>query len=86
MIRLGSREVKAGIKEKPPVLTSMLPVWAKERKEPPNSRRLKNTLFIYLGEKMRIKIIFPREAYHQPNGYIPWFVRGDVFDVQNILT
>jgi hypothetical protein len=25
---LGSLEVKAGMKEKPPVLTSMLPVWA----------------------------------------------------------
>jgi hypothetical protein len=28
MIILGSFEVKAGIKEKPPVLISMLPVWA----------------------------------------------------------
>ena len=28
MIILGSFEVKAGMKENPPVLTSMLPVWA----------------------------------------------------------
>ena len=84
MMRLGSRDVKAGINEKPPVLTSMLPVWAKERKEPPTSRRLNHYLFIYVGELLRIKIIFPQEAYLQPNGYTPWFVHGDAFDVRNI--
>jgi hypothetical protein len=46
MIILGSFEVKAGIKENPPVLISILPVWAVSEKEAITRQTISNCFIL----------------------------------------